>query len=206
MNADATITDPNALAYVVLDLESTGLDPQADFVLEVAAVGLTADLDTELFAVDEVVWAGKGVQERLAKAPQEVLDMHETNGLLVDIERPGNQMLFEIEQTLVDLIDCHTAPGVKVFLSGSGVAHFDVHVITCQMPRLAERFHYSMADVGIMRRFYKQQTGGHLCEANTKKTHRAMDDVRCHIEELRAFRDVFLVHAAASGVAEGIPA
>jgi len=193
---DATAaTAERGLAYAVLDLETTGLDEAKDSIIEVAVVGLTADLDTELFAFTEVVKPTRNARDRLALAPQDVLDMHKANGLLDDLDRADLRSLREIENDLCILIDIHAAQGTDVYLSGSGVSHFDHRFIRKHMPRLWSRFHYAIADVGVMRRFYRQQTGAHLSDANLGKTHRALDDVRCHIEELRDFRAVFLSHS-----------
>lgn len=186
------------LAYVVVDLETTGLDEHADEIIEVAAVGLSADLETELFRISEpVAWTARG-RERFysSEYAETLIDMHTRSGLLHALSRPGVKSLAEVEQIVLDAIAEHGNPHDKPTLAGSGVSHFDDRFLPVHTPGLWNALFYAPTDVGGFRRFYLKQTGTLLTEVNDAKTHRALDDVECHIEELKAFRDVFLAHAA----------
>src|SRR5699024_8687453 len=80
----------------------------------------------------------------------------------------------------------------KVVLAGSGVSHFDSRVIRARMPHVQELLNYRQFDVGIMRIQYLHWTKTNLTDVNDDKTHRAMDDVRCHLKEAQAFRQFFI--------------
>ena len=65
---------------------------------------------------------------------------------------------------------------------------------TCR--ELHAHLHYAPIDVGVLRRTWQMWTGGDLVTANQDKTHRALDDARCHLAEATAFRQVFAAAAA----------
>jgi oligoribonuclease (3'-5' exoribonuclease) len=50
-------------------------------------------------------------------------------------------------------------------------------------------------DIGTVRRCYEMFVGEDPFHMNNGKTHRALDDVRCHLEEAKAFADMWK-HAA----------
>jgi oligoribonuclease len=190
------------LQYVVLDFEATGLDPVLDEVIEVAVIGADLELN-EMFRFQSCVQTSERGMQRLVNLPP-VLKMHSANGLL-DIVREGAEngvplpTLAEVEASLVNLIDPlrHQYPDgryKKVTLSGSGVSHYDDLFVQAQMPHLSSRLERGTFDVGSFRRQYERWNGFDLTDANDFKTHRAMDDVECHLDEMRDFRDVFVSH------------
>ena len=192
-----------------VDLETTGLDTSKDEIIEVAAI-LT---DENLIEIDRYRntitpsshgWGRIWGSEFLVK-------MHTENGLLDELKAQGGHHLAHqwtqtaVEHALVDLLgECGTAEGDVVHLGGSGVAAFDYPLIKRLMPALAKRLHYASIDVGPMRRLYKLATGTDLVDANSRKNHRAMVDVECHIKEASAFRQLFQDHARARLVVQRI--
>lgn len=176
---------PNLL---FLDLETTGPDLD-DRIVEVAALLVRADdlavLDeyTAVVALDPDGWA------KLRRLPV-VLDMHTSNGLIDDLSDPSKVVeLGEAEDRLLDWF----SDDRPVTLAGSGVAAFDHPMVRAHMPRLASRLTYYSHDVGHPRRQFREATGHLLTKVDGLKTHRALDDVRCHLEEYRTFRQLFQV-------------
>ena len=176
-----------------LDLETTGDQPGVDEIVEVAAIRTGRDL-VEQDTFTGIVPPSPFGFGRIESNPI-VRDMHITSGLLAELRAAdaGGQgfvsgnVLAGVEQLLLSWFP----DDVQITIAGSGVAAFDIPMIRVAMPALAARLTYFSLDVGPLRRFYHLANGRHLVEVNKQKTHRAMDDVLCHLEEGRAFRDLF---------------
>lgn len=179
-----------------VDLETTGDDRERDEILEVAAVLTDANLVTkvEFNSAAGLTLAGAA---RLAELPV-VMQMHAHSGLLADLgesrmtRQAHAEWLAQVETEILSWF----GPEEKITLAGSGVASFDKVFIEKHMPRLGQRLTYFSMDIGPVRRFYKLACGENLVEANADKTHRALDDIRCHLAEARAFQNYFLENLA----------
>lgn len=164
------------IVYLWLDLETTGLDPRYDDILEVAWHVTTADLQdittrTYSYLVDE---------PDVVMSPQVAL-MHARSGLLEALTSEPPSALEYIEALILGDIP----PDCTVQLAGSGI-HFDKAFIERCMPRLAERLHYRVMDVSIVRRFYRDVCG--LPISRDQVAHRAAADVDQALAEMRLLR------------------
>ena len=167
------------LDFIYIDLEATGLDHDTLRIVEVAAVGVTKEYD-ELFTVNEVVKLEPGT----VWAPA-AYKMAEANGLIKDLAT-ATRSIRDVELMILSGLDEFDA--TEVILGGSGVSHFDHRAIENHMPELHSRLRYFTDDIGQDRRSYARAVGKDLVDANDRKTHRAYDDVQCHLAEARAFR------------------
>ncbi len=177
------------LHNLILDLETTGLDEKVDEILELAVIGT----DIELSPIFEFTWVIQtpDLRATLARidANPYLSKLHRETGLVRDLASESTVSLAHVENVLVQVVQ---STSEKVILSGSGVSHFDQRFLKVNMPALHSRLAHFTIDVGIMRRAYKDWVGVDLVDANEQKTHRALDDVRCHLDEARAFRKFFL--------------
>lgn len=183
-----------------LDLEATGLNTALDEIVEVGVILTTADLQV-LGTFESVVRPTEiGMQRLLAN--EAVVQMHTANGLLQVLQSTAQlPAVAKVEDQLIALLDDAGARG-RLLLAGSGVSHFDFAMLGTQMPRLHALLGYAQIDVGIIRRGFQMWAGADLVSANDDKTHRAMDDVRCHLAEGIAYRTAFaaiatLIHTSA---------
>ena len=194
-HANALKQRMNPISLLVLDFESTGLDQTRDDIIEVAAIGVDRQFN-ELFRYESLIIPSPDAWERLHDAPT-ALAMHQANGLYDEIaalmrKEPAPsgapaRFLHTVDTQLARLTATHTN-GHKPLLSGSGVSHFDAPILHERMRRLSNTISGPLTlDVAVMRRMYRLVNGHDLTDANTQKTHRAMDDVECHLEELRTF-------------------
>jgi len=185
MSHDSTIGK-----LVWLDLETTGTDAEADPILEIAAVLTGGPEFAEAMVYEQLVMPAGGITDGLISAVSPVVAaMHSESGLWNDVRERGITRQ-EAEAGLIQRLRSFGNPGDYV-LAGSGVAHFDRRFLDAQMPALASWFRYYVVDVGVLRRSLLAIGRGDLVPRGTgTKAHRALADVRQHIEEMRHYRDV----------------
>lgn len=188
-----------------MDLETTGSDEANDCIIEVGAIVTTYDLQ-ERSCFTEIV---KPFPLGLGRLLQNdvVREMHTTNGLLEDVLRASDaQRPHLTEQRLLSWLDGLGLSHGGLVLGGSGVGHFDRRFIRKFWPTLNGRLRYWVVDVGVLRRTYEMWVGPDPFRHNAGKTHRAIDDIRCHVEEARSFASlwsVFRTEDAEAAVSDG---
>lgn len=178
-----------------IDLETTGTNENLDSIIEVAAILTTPDLEVELGQFEAVMQPPEISWQRLLDN-EYVLAMHKANGLYDLIEQGQSEVwphIGMVEDEMMDWLAVHQIRAHRVALAGSGVAHFDRRFIQAWMPNLDNHLRYWSIDVGVLRRSWTMWTDSPLPSSglDEAKTHRAMDDVRLHLEEARAFRHIF---------------
>lgn len=168
-----------------VDVETTDLDPAKCGILEFAATLTTSTLGV----LDCYTATIPATPDELARMDDYVTAMHTGNGLLADCASRQHRTVESVESDLLAMLDRHGVDTVA--LAGSGIASFDRPLIRARMPRLDSRLVYWPVDVGVLRRTYQMWAGTSLVDANDQKTHRADDDLTCHLDEAAAFRDLF---------------
>lgn len=179
-----------SVLYAWVDIETTGLDPTRDSILEVALV-VTDDELVEHTAISLVVnpeltprW--HAWRDRL-DATTEVKKMHNKSGLAREITYGGISHR-EAERALIQTLERVGEPGGFV-LAGSNVGKFDFAFLREQMPRLAEALDGRTFDVGSVRHILHTLDRHDLVPDLSNKAHRAMDDIQSHISEARIYRE-----------------
>ncbi len=175
---------------VWLDMEMTGLDPDKERVIEIATI-LTDGQLTEIAVGPELVI--RQPDEILAAMDDWNKSHHGASGLT---ERVKASTISDAEaeaQTLA-FINQHVGAKERPVLAGNSI-HQDRRFIRRYMPGLEKRLHYRMVDVStikeLARRWFPAVTAK---QPPKKETHRALDDIRESLEELRFYRaNVFAI-------------
>ena len=189
-----------------VDLEASGLYEHVDEIVELGAIVTTSRLEV-LEEYQAVIPPSDSGRQRIEDSPF-VKQMHEANGLLRELDerrrRLGPPVTTEdyakrvrhVESEMMELLTRNgVAPGAAA-LCGSGIAHIDRPFLKVRMPGLVAALTYWMVDVGHLRRAYNLWgDGSDLSDVNESKTHRAIDDIRCHLAEARAFQELFAGHS-----------
>lgn len=175
--------DHNALIWI--DLEMTGLDTQSDFIIEIATIVTDAELnilaegpvlavhqpDAVLAAMDD--WnrrthAGSGLIERVRASALTA----------ADAER---ETLAFVQQ----YVGRHKSP-----LCGNSICQ-DRRFLSRLMPQLEDWLHYRNLDVSTIKEIARRWKPSIIEGFQKKNTHKALDDIRESIEELRYYRQHF---------------
>jgi len=177
------MNEPRSDVLVWIDLEMTGLDPLQDSILEIAT--LITDQNLHIVAEGPSL-AIHQPDEAMQDMSAFVRRMHERNGLLGRVEesRVGTE---EAEhQTLAFVREhckVHTSP-----LCGNSI-WMDRMFLHHQMKKLESYLHYRVLDVSTIKELARRWNHPVLSSLRMKpESHRALDDIRASIDELRHYR------------------
>jgi oligoribonuclease len=184
--AEAPASADNRLVWI--DLEMTGLDVERHRIVELAVLVTDAHLEVLADGLDLVVHQSPEV---LAEMDEFVRKMHTKSGLLPEIERSslgldaaGAQAMEYIAQFVPE---AGTAP-----MCGNSIG-VDRRFLDRYLPSLDRYLHYRSIDVSsikeLCRRWYPDVYKKRPSKA---ETHRALDDIRESVAELRYYRDTIM--------------
>jgi oligoribonuclease len=173
---------------VWIDCEMTGLDLEADALIEVAALVTDFDLNVLGEGVDVVVKPPTGALEQMEEI---VRRMHTDSQLLAELDAG---MTLEGAETLVlEYVKTHVPEPGKAPLAGNTVGT-DRMFLARDMRKLESYLHYRIVDVSsikeLSRRWYPKV---YFAAPKKSGNHRALADIRESIEELRYYRATVFV-------------
>ncbi len=159
-----------------VDLEMTGLSPEKDRILEVAAIATD-------FEFNEIAQF-----EAVVKVPEELMKERmvgefwekntESRDALIAQNASGKGSA-EVEKDLLEFVK--TNFGEEVYLAGNSI-HQDRKFIDREWPELASKLHYRMLDVSAWKVYFENALGKKFVK---RDMHRALDDINGSIEELK---------------------
>lgn len=163
-----------------IDLEMTGLDPDEDRILEVAAV--VTDWDFKELATYE---AAQRVEPELIERRMvgEFWDEFSSVRDTLVKQNEDAKAGASVEDELLKFIDEHIGNDGKVLLAGNSI-HQDRRFITNEWKLLDARLHYRMLDVSAWKVVFE---GKFKKRFSKPEAHRALDDIRGSIEELQYY-------------------
>ena len=167
-----------------MDLEMTGLEPDQDTILEIAT--LITDDNLELIAEgpDLIIHVD---EEDLTGMEEVVVKMHTKSGLLEAV-RDSTVTLAEAGAQTLAFLQQHIEKPRTVPLCGNSIGT-DRRFLAKHLTEIEEFLHYRSVDVSTVKELARRWNPEVLESAPKKATgHRAMDDIRESLEELRHYR------------------
>lgn len=163
----------------------TGLNPEVHTIVEIATIVTDDDLNVVTEGPDLVIHQPDDV---LAHMEPIVVEMHTKSGLLEAIKSSTVSLDEAMTQTL-EFIRQHSPEPNKIPLCGNSIGT-DRRFLAKYMPDIENWLHYRCVDVSSVKELVKRWYPG-LEHSRPSKggTHRALDDVKESINELRFYRD-----------------
>lgn len=179
----------------------TGLDPACNVIVEIATIITDDNLEIIAEGPDLVVHA---TEAELAIMEQVVVDMHTKSGLLDQI-RASTLTLEEAGRQTLEFIKQYVPEARKVPLCGNSIG-MDRRFLDRYLPEIENHLHYRSVDVSTIKELVRRWYPELLANRNQKSgSHRALDDIRESVAELRFYREhVFL--PATGGTNTTLPA
>lgn len=175
--------NPNNLAW--LDMEMTGLNPDADRIIEVAMV--ITDPNLVILAQSDVL---------VLHQPDSIMDhmdawntaTHARTGLTAKV-KAATLTEAQAEQQLLDFI-AQWLPEKISPMCGNTI-HQDRRFMARYMPRLEAWFHYRNLDVSTLKELARRWNPPVAKGVVKKGAHQALDDIIESIDEMKYYREHF---------------
>jgi oligoribonuclease len=177
----------SAATLIWIDLEMTGLSPDSDRIIEVA----TAVTDNDLNVVAEgPVIAVHQPDEALNAMDEWNTRTHGVNGLTERVRASAIDEA-EAERQTIEFLRQHVAKN-KSPMCGNSICQ-DRRFLARYMPELEAWFHYRNLDVSSVKELAARWKPQVVNGFQKRNTHKAIDDIRESIAELRHYREYFFV-------------
>lgn len=213
---------PKSPFILWLDTETTGSDDDTN-IIEIGLILTDRELN-EIAATEYLCQNGMS-EIKLHQIDPTVVEMHAKNGLwrdLLDTFRPGRPPRLQNHDTLdrtvlawlANMFEQHTpdlgaTPRINLYgptpYAGSGVGHFDSHLIRRNLPKFAAQLTYWPYDVGPLRRFIRLAGFENLIPKSAEpgdKPHRALADTRLHLAEAKHYMKLFRKYLPSTSLQE----
>jgi oligoribonuclease len=182
------VTDDVDDRLVWIDLEMTGLDVARHVIVEIACIVTDSQLEALDDGIDIVIHPEPAALEQM---DDYVRTMHTKSGLLEEMAASDVDLATAGARTL-EYVKGH-APERTAPVCGNSIG-VDRRFLDQYLPELDQYLHYRSIDVSSLKELcrrwypavYKKRPG-------KAEAHRALDDIRESIEELRYYRKTMLV-------------
>ena len=183
---EASTQRPNEFNLVWIDMEMTGLDPDNDRIIEVAAVVTDANLN--------VLAEGPVIAVHQSDATLDKMDAwnkgtHGRSGL-IDRVKASTIDEAQAEEQLIAFLK-QWVPANKSPMCGNSICQ-DRRFMARGMPKLEAFFHYRNLDVSTLKELCRRWKPELASGFKKAQKHTALADIIESIEELRYYREHFI--------------
>jgi oligoribonuclease len=179
---------PRGVGHMIwVDMEMSGLEPAKHRILEMAIVITDAQLNV---VTEPKIWVVKQPKAHLDKMDAWNRATHKRSGLVERVLTVG-QTLTQVEIEAIAFLRQHTEKGM-IPMCGNTIGQ-DRRFMQKYMPRLEAWFHYRNIDVSTLKELAKRWHPEIQKGFTKKNAHTALADVIESIEELRYYRQHWIV-------------
>lgn len=187
MEMEVKMTDDR---FIWVDLETTGLDPRKEFILEIGFI-ITDIHFEEIDSKDFLIWETPQYDEH--EIDDFVHKMHTKSELLKETQAHGRPVA-EVQTELVSWLRSHGVDSKAEPLCGSSVS-FDRSFLQVHMLEVASYFHYRNIDISTVKELCKRlnpELYSKLEKYTSKRElHRVVPDLEDTISEAKFYTDNF---------------
>ncbi len=155
----------------------TGLDPETDRIVEAGVIVTNKQLEP-VFEWETAVYQPPEILENMNDWCKH---HHTASGLMERI--PNGITEQDLDEKLAAIAQEHFKKKNPVVICGNSIAQ-DRKFIDKYLPKFAERLHYRMLDVSSFKIVFREMLGREFKKSNS---HRAIDDIRESIAELKYY-------------------
>ena len=177
---------PNEMNLVWIDMEMTGLDPDNDRVIEIAAIVTDAELN---ILAEGPVFAIHQADEVLDKMDAWNKGTHGRSGL-IDKVKASTVTEDEATAQMISFLRQYVPAG-KSPMCGNSICQ-DRRFMARHMPQLEQFFHYRNVDVSTIKELCRRWKPELISGFKKHQMHTALADIRESVEELRYYREHFI--------------
>jgi oligoribonuclease len=168
-----------------MDLEMTGLEPGRHVIVEIATLITDDDLNVVAEGPDLVINPGEAA---LLEMDRVVRSMHTKSGLLEAIAA-STVTLEDAGRATLDFLKAQIPEPRSVPLCGNSIGT-DRRFLAAHLPAIEEYLHYRSVDVSTIKELARRWYPDAIANAPAKTGgHRALDDIRESVAELRYYRE-----------------
>ena len=176
----------NSRNLIWIDLEMTGLDPLTDVILEIATIVTDAELNVLAEGPELAIQRPKAVLDAMDEWNQ----THHGRSGLIDRVLSSPFSAEDAEQQTIAFLKSWVPEGASP-ICGNSICQ-DRRFLASGMPLLEKYFHYRNLDVSTLKELAARWAPEVAQGVQKTGRHRALDDIRESIEELRYYRQHFL--------------
>ena len=186
LSAGAEAVRPNEMNLVWIDMEMTGLDPDHNKIIEIAAIVTDAELN---ILAEGPVFAIHQSDEVLDGMDAWNKGTHGRSGL-IDRVRASTVTEDEAAAKMIEFLRQYVPAG-KSPMCGNSICQ-DRRFMARHMPTLEEFFHYRNLDVSTLKELCRRWKPELIAGFKKHQLHTALADIRESVEELRYYREHFI--------------
>lgn len=165
-----------------LDLEMTGLNPNKDRIIEIASIVTDSELNILAYGPEFVITQS----EKLLNDMDEWNTTQHKNSGLVDKVLQSTITEQEAELRTLEFLMKFVEPGYSPMCGNS--IYQDRRFLNLYMPKLESYFHYRNLDVSSLKILAKSWAPEIFAQFTKTSNHRALDDIKGSIDELKFYR------------------
>lgn len=163
-----------------VDLEMTGLDPEQDKILEIAAITTGWDLKP-LATFEAIIKVDDATIKTRMVGPFWEQNRSSYDSLVTN--NSNGQPIKTVEQNFLAFLDTNFRKDYTIILAGNSI-HQDRKFIDRELPKIAERLHYRMLDVSAWKVYFEGALGKKFVKP---EAHRALSDIKGSLDELKYY-------------------